>query len=168
MNLIVACDLDWQIGHAGELLFRISDDLKRFKALTTGHPVILGRKTLATFPGGRPLPNRTNIILSRNPDYHCPGAIVARNLTELGDALNEAGNPEAFVIGGAEVYRQLLPYCTKAYVTKVFQNFDADSTFVNLDQQPNWTLVEEGPMLQDGTLTYQYCLYENKRVRILP
>ena len=168
MNLIVACDQDWQIGHAGELLFRISDDLKRFKALTTGHPVILGRKTLMTFPGGKPLPNRSNVILSRNPDYACPGATVVRNLRELAAELERLGDPEAFVIGGADVYRQLLPYCRQAYVTRVQRRFDADRDFPDLDAHPDWELVDEGPELLSDNLPYRYCLYRNQNVRKLP
>lgn len=168
MNLIVACDLDWHIGLAGELLFRISDDLKRFRALTTGHPVILGRKTLATFPGGRPLPNRVNLILSRNAYFQCPGAIVVRSLKQLSEALEEIGDPDAFVIGGADIYRQLLPYCRKAYVTRCLQRFPADSGFPNLDEHPDWLLFEEGPLLTADPLTYRFCLYENQQVRQLP
>lgn len=168
MNLIVACDQEWQIGRAGELLFRISDDLKRFKALTTGHPVILGRKTLMTFPGGKPLPNRANVILSRNPDYTCPGAVVVHNLHELADELERLGDDEAYVIGGADVYRQLLSYCSQAFVTRVQKRFEADRDFPNLDTHPDWELVEEGPELMSADLPYRYCMYRNQNVRKLP
>ena len=168
MNLIVACDLNWQIGRGGDLLFRIPDDLKRFKSLTTGHPVILGRKTLATFPGGRPLPNRPNLILSRNRSYRCDSAIVARSLKQLRKKLEAIGDPDPFVIGGSEVYRQLLPYCHRAYVTKVYRQFEADSTFPDLDAHPDWTLSEEGPVLAHEDLEYRFCLYENQHVEPLP
>ena len=168
MNLIVACDLDWNIGQAGKLLFRISDDLKHFRALTTGHPVILGRKTLATFPNGLPLPQRENLIMSRNPQFTCFGATVVHNLEQLHAELLRIGDPEAFVLGGADVYCQLLPYCRKAYVTRVFASFSADRSFPDLNVHPDWIMLEEGPLLTSDTLTYRFYIYENQKVRKLP
>ncbi len=168
MNLIVACDLDWHIGREGELLFRIPDDLKRFKTLTTGHPVILGRKTLATFPGGRPLPGRPNLILSRNLAYRCEGATIVRSLKQLRARLDGFGDPDPFVIGGEEVYRLLLPYCHHAYVTRVYQRYQADRSFPDLDSHPDWILREEGPLMQHESLAYRFCLYENLNAGPLP
>ena len=107
MNLIVAVDKNWAIGKDGDQLVYLSEDLKRFKALTTGHPVILGRKTLATFPGGRPLKGRRNLILSRSADFAPEGAEVFSDV----ETLRAAAPEDAFVIGGASVYRQLLPWC---------------------------------------------------------
>ena len=115
MNVIVAVDENWGIGKDGDQLVYLSQDLKRFKALTTGHPVILGRKTLATFPGGRPLKGRRNLILSRDPAFAQEGAEVFRDLEALRSAVSE----DAFVIGGASVYEQLLPWCDTAYVTRI-------------------------------------------------
>jgi dihydrofolate reductase len=164
MNLIVACDLDWHIGYMGQLLFRISDDLKRFRALTTGHPVILGRKTLETFPNGRPLPQRENLILSRNPGFYCYGATVVHNLSQLATELERIGDPDSFVIGGADIYRQLLPYCSKAYVTRITTSLMADCSLENLDENKDWHLTEKSALLTSGYLSY-YCLYENLKVR---
>jgi len=148
MNVIVAVDENWGIGKDGDQLVYLSQDLKRFKALTTGHPVILGRKTLATFPGGRPLKGRRNLILSRDPAFAQEGAEVFRDLEALRSAVSE----DAFVIGGASVYEQLLPWCDTAYVV-----------FPNLDRDPDWELAEEEPPLEQDGLFFHYVRY--RRIR---
>ena len=159
MNLIVAVDRNWAIGKDGDQLVYIPEDLKRFKALTMGHPVILGRKTLATFPGGRPLKGRPNLILSRNPDFHPEGAEVYADPADLLAAAAE----DAFVIGGASVYNLLVDVCDTAYVTKIDAEFPADVWFPNLDEKGDWELVEtEGPYSFEK-LTYHYLTY--KRVK---
>ena len=142
MNVIVAVDENWGIGKDGDQLVYLSQDLKRFKALTTGHPVILGRKTLATFPGGRPLKGRRNLILSRDPAF---------------------APEDAFVIGGASVYEQLLPWCDTAYVTRIHAAFPADVVFPNLDRDPDWELAEEEPPLEQDGLFFHYVRY--RRIR---
>ena len=129
MKLIVAVDRSWAIGREGDQLLYLSADLRRFKELTLGGTVILGRKTLATFPGGRPLKGRRNLILSRSPDFAPEGAEVFRSVEELLAAAPE----DSFVIGGESVYRALLPYCTTAYVTKIDAAFPADRFFPDLD-----------------------------------
>lgn len=159
MELIVAVDRNWAIGKDGDQLVYIPEDLKRFKSLTMGHPVILGRKTLATFPGGRPLKGRDNLILSRNPDFAVEGAQVYPDAKSL---LSDAPE-DAFVIGGASVYRLLVDQCDTAHVTKIDGEFPADTWFPNLDEREDWTLVqEEGPYSFED-LTYRYLTY--KRVR---
>lgn len=155
MNLIVAVDQNWAIGKGGDQLIYIPEDLKRFKALTTGHPVILGRKTLATFPGGRPLKGRDNLILSATPGYQVEGAKVYPDLESL---LAEAPE-DAFVIGGESVYRALLPYCDTAYVTKIDAEFPADRYFPNLDEDPNWTVTEESDSLVHEGIFFHYVTY---------
>ena len=132
MNMIVAVDENWGIGKDGEQLIYISADLKRFKALTMGHPLILGRKTLATFPGGKPLKGRRNLILSRNPDFA----------------------PE-----GAEVYRELLGRCDTVYVTKLHAAWPADCWFPNLDQDPAWTVAQEEEVLEEQGIKFHYVTY---------
>lgn len=160
MNAIVAVDENWGIGRNGQLLARISADLRRFKALTTGHAVILGRKTLQTFPGGRPLPGRENLIMSTTMDAAPEGAKVFRDLDSLLDYAPE----DAFVIGGETVYRELLPYCGKAYVTKIHQTFDADAFFPALDDLDGWKVTEtEGPFEESG-LRFSYVTYEREEV----
>lgn len=158
MNAIVAVDENWGIGYKGELLARISADLRRFKALTTGHAVILGRKTLQTFPGGRPLPGRENLIMSTTMDVAPEGAKVFRTLDEV-----LAYAPEdAFVIGGETVYRELLPYCKKVYITKIHESFPHDAVFPNLDALDGWRVVENGETLEENGLAFSYVTYENE------
>lgn len=159
MNLIVAVDQNWAIGRENDLLVRISADLKRFKALTLGHGVLLGRKTLETFPGGRPLPGRENYILSRNPSASVEGARVLHSVEEA-VALCP---PDTFVIGGESVYRALLPYCDTAFLTKIDAAFPADSFFPDLDALPQWAVAREEAPLREGELEFRYVTY--KRVK---
>lgn len=156
MNLIVAVDRNWAIGKDGDQLVYLSEDLKHFKALTTGHPVILGRKTLATFPGGRPLKGRRNMILSRSPGFAPEGAEVFQNLP----ALLEAAPEDAFVLGGASVYAALLDRCGTAYVTRIEASFPGpDCFFPNLDRLPQWHITDEGPTLEEQGLRFRYVTY---------
>ena len=157
MNLIVAVDQNWAIGKDGDQLVYISEDLKRFRALTMGHPVILGRKTLATFPGGRPLKGRDNLILSTNPAFTVENAKVFPNV----ETLLQAAPDDSFVIGGESVYRALLPYCDTAYVTKIDHAFPADRYFPDLDADPAWALDESQPceVLEQDGLTFRYLTY---------
>ena len=157
MNLIVAVDRNWAIGKDGDQLVYLSEDLKHFKALTTGHPVILGRKTLATFPGGRPLKGRRNLILSRNPGFAPPEAEVFSSLEEL----LAAAPQDAFVIGGASVYQALLDRCDTACITRIEAAFPgADCWFPNLDERPEWKIAEEGPVLEEKGVRFRYVTYE--------
>lgn len=158
MNLIVAVDENWAIGKGGDQLAYISADLKRFKDLTTGHPVILGRKTLATFPGGRPLKGRRNLILSATPGYTVEGAEVFADT----DRLLAAATEDAFVIGGESVYRALLEHCDTAYVTKIHAGFPADRWFPDLDSHPDWTVAEESEVLEEKGLSFHYVTYRKK------
>ena len=159
MNVIVAVDQNWAIGKDGDQLVYLSEDLKRFKSLTTGHPVILGRKTLATFPGGRPLKGRRNLILSRNTDFAPEGAEVFSDV----ETLRAAAPEDAFVIGGASVYRQLLPWCDTAYVTKIDRTFPADCHFPDLEQDPAWERTEESAPLEQDGIVYRYLTYRRKK-----
>ena len=159
MNVIVAVDQNWAIGKDGDQLVYLSEDLKRFKSLTTGHPVILGRKTLATFPGERPLKGRRNLILSRSADFAPEGAEVFSDV----ETLRAAAPEDAFVIGGASVYRQLLPWCDTAYVTKIDRTFPADCYFPDLEQDPAWERTEESAPLEQDGIVYRYLTYRRKK-----
>ena len=157
MNLIVAVDRNWAIGKDGDQLIYISEDLKHFKALTTGHTVILGRKTLATFPGGRPLKGRRNLVLSRDPGFVPEGAEVFRDI----DSLLAAAPEDSFVVGGASVYAALLDKCDTAYVTKISGHFPAaDCFFPDLDASPEWKIAEEGPELEEEGIKFRYVIYK--------
>ena len=156
MNVIVAVDRNWAIGKDGDQLIYISEDLKHFKTLTTGHPVILGRKTLATFPGGRPLKGRRNLVLSRDPGFVPEGAEVFRDI----DSLLAAAPEDSFVVGGASVYAALLDKCDTAYVTKISGHFPAaDCFFPDLDASPEWKIAEEGPELEEEGIKFRYVIY---------
>ncbi len=143
MKCILSADNNWAIGLHNSLLIRIPSDMKNFRTVTTGHTIIMGRKTLESFPQKAPLPNRTNIILSKDPQYKVKDAIVVHSVE---DAIAEAEKTgtEIFVIGGETVYRQFLPYCDEALVTRIRHSYEADAFFPNLDEDPEWELVEEG------------------------
>lgn len=159
MKLIVAVDQNWAIGYRGGLLAHLSADLRRFKDITMGHPVLLGRKTLATFPGGRPLPGRENFILSTDPDFRVEGATVLRSAEEARMRCPE----DTFVIGGEQIYRTLLEDCETAYVTRIDAAFPADAWFPELDVLSGWWVTEEeGPFTENG-LTFRYLTYERER-----
>ena len=162
MNLIVAVDRNWAIGYQNDLLVRISPDLKRFKALTLGHAVLLGRKTLETFPGGRPLPSRPNFILSTDPAYTVEGATVLHSVDEAVTCCPE----DAFVIGGASIYNAMLPHCDTAFVTKIDADFPADVWFPNLDENPAWEISEEEPPLTDNGVTFHYVTYKKVKQHV--
>lgn len=155
MRAIVAVDADWGIGKDGNLLCRLSADLKHFKELTTGRPVILGRKTLYTFPRQKPLPNRPNLILTRNPNLKIEGAQV---FTDVKAAVSAAGK-DAAVIGGGEIYAQLLKYCTEAEITKISQSFGADTFFPNLDADPAWICICQSEEQTENGISFCYCSY---------
>ena len=159
MYVIAAVDQNWAIGKGGDQLCYLPADLKRFQALTTGHPVILGRKTLATFPGGRPLKNRRNLILSRDPAFAPEGAEVFREL----DSLRAAAPADSFVIGGESVYRALLGWCGTAYITKIGRAWEgADAFFPNLDGDPAWFVAEEGEPLEHEGIPFRYVTYKRR------
>lgn len=156
MNVIVVVDAHWGIGCGGDQLVYISSDLKRFQALTMDHAIIVGRKTLATFPGGRPLRGRTNLILSATQGYQVEDAEVFTDL----EALLAVAPADAFVVGGARVYQDLLPYCDTAYVTKIQKSYPADCFFPNLDSLEDWHVTETSQVHEEDGLRYQYITYK--------
>lgn len=162
MKLIVAADQNWAIGCRNRLQVHIPADLARFKALTMGHPVLLGRKTLETFPGGRPLKGRRNLILSRNPEFRAEGAEVYPSLDEVLAAAPE----DTFVIGGESVYRMLLPYCDTAHVTRLDAALPADCWFPDLDADPAWEVAEEGEPLEHDGLGFRYVTYRRVKPHV--
>ena len=160
MNLIVAVDNNWAIGRKGKLLVSIPNDMKHFREETTGKVVVFGRKTLDTFPQSQPLANRTNIILSANKGFSVKGAIVVSSLEALLEELKKYDDEDIYVIGGDSVYKQLLPYCKVAHVTKIDHEFDADTYFPNLDQDPAWQITAESDEQTYFDLPYTFLKYE--------
>ncbi|MBO5337002.1 MAG: dihydrofolate reductase [Lachnospiraceae bacterium] len=163
MNLIVAVDNNWAIGNKNELLIRIPNDQKHFREETTGKVVVLGRKTLATFPQGLPLPNRTNIILSRNSGFQVKGGIVVHSLEELLEELKNYADEDIYVIGGESVYRQMLPYCNVAHVTKIDHEYQADAYFPNLDEDGEWEITADSDEQTYFDIAYEFLRYERKK-----
>jgi len=165
MNCIVAVDKNWAIGYQNKLLVRIPEDQRFFRETTTGKVVILGRKTLETFPEGKPLKNRINIVITTKKDYRADDAIVVNSIEE---ALAEAArysSEDVFVIGGDSVYRQMLSYCNVAYVTRIDHEYQADTYFPNLDLMDDWALVEQSEERSYQDLTYRFCRYERKKAK---
>ena len=158
MQLIAAVSENWGIGKDNALLFRIPQDMKFFREMTTGKVVVMGRKNLESFPGGKPLKNRTNIVLSKNPEFKCDGAEVCSSVEEVLKLPYD--DEDIFVIGGETVYRQMLEYCDICYITKVYDTVPADKFMVNLDEADDWRLTEESEEIQDNGHTIQFCRYE--------
>ena len=155
MQAIVAVSQSWGIGKGGDLLFRLPSDLRRFKAMTTGHTVIMGRKTLDSLPGGKGLPHRRNLVLSRQSDFAPDRTEVIHSVEDI----LKTAEDDAFVIGGQQVYEQLLPYCARVYVTKVLADPEADAFFPDLDKLPEWKVASAGEMLTENGLSFQYVEY---------
>lgn len=162
MNLIVAVDRNWAIGSKNDLLIRIPNDHKHFREETTGKVVVLGRKTLETFPQGLPLKNRTNIILSRNKELQIKDAEVVSSLEELLEKLAGYPSEDVYIIGGETVYKQLLPYCDVAHVTKIDHAYTADAYFPNLDELPEWQVTADSEEQTYFDIAYQFVRYEKK------
>ena len=163
MNVIAAVDENWAIGNRNELLVRIPADHKFFREETTGKVVILGRKTLQTFPGGLPLKNRENLILSGNENFKVKDAEVFNSIEELLERLKDYDTEDVYVIGGESVYRQLLPYCDTAHITKIDRAYEADAFFPNLEEDPEWELTGESDEQVYFDITYHFQKYERRQ-----
>lgn len=159
MELIVAVYDDWGIGKDGTQPIALTSDRKFFRETTKGAMVIVGRKTLADFPGGKPLPNRVNVVLTRQ-DISIEGVVVCHSPEETIKLAKTA--QRAMVIGGGSIYRQMLPMCDTAYVTKVHAQPESDTFFPNLDTDPAWELVQVLQSGEEDGVTYEMCLYKRK------
>ena len=162
MDAVVNVTENWGIGLENRLLVSISADLRRFRKLTEGKTVIMGRKTLESLPYSRPLPHRRNLILSRDPSYRVEGAEVFSSISALLDAVSEIPPDEVCLIGGASLYEALLPYCRRAFVTKTMCRLPADRFFPNLDELPNWHIAEQSEKLEENGIRFQYIDYVNQ------
>lgn len=161
LSIIVAIAQNGAIGKDNDLLWHLSGDLKRFKQLTTGHPVVMGRKTWDSLPK-RPLPKRQNIVMTNNPDFAAKGATVVHSVNGLFRVLKDC-EEEVFVMGGAAIYKALLPFCRRLYITRVYRDYEADVYFPTIDMS-EFTLVSLGEPLQDeeSGLDFAYEEYERK------
>ncbi len=159
MNLIAAVDRNWAIGRAGRLLVSIPSDRETFRRETVGKAVIMGRKTLESLPGGQPLAKRTNIVLSRDPDYRMKGALVCGSVEEALKAAAGFAPQDVFVIGGQETYEAFLPYCDTAYITYIDYEYQADTYLRDLDADPAWSMETESDELTYFNLCYTFRRY---------
>jgi len=160
MNLIVAVTANWGIGCENDLLFKISEDQKYFRRTTTDKVVVMGHNTLKSLPGSKPLKNRTNIVLSRDASLKIEGVTVCNSIPHLLETLQTYDPADVFVIGGGAVYTALLPYCNKAYITKFQASPPADTYLPNVDELPDWKLVEESEVKEVDGLKFIFTLYE--------
>lgn len=160
MNLIVAVDKNWAIGCNNQLLVSIPSDMKFFRETTTGKVVVMGRKTLESFPGGQPLKKRTNIVITSDPTYKVKDAVVVSGIEEAVEELKKYKEDDIYVIGGESIYRQMLPYCKTAYVTKIDHAYAADTFFPNLDEMKDWKLTGISDEQTYFDLEYVFARYE--------
>lgn len=162
MNLIAAVDKNWGIGKNNDLLFHIKEDMKFFKEKTVGNVIIVGRKTLESFPSSKPLPDRKNIVLTRDGKYKCEDAIIVHSVSELLEFIKKC-DKDVYVCGGAEIYSILLPYCDTAYITRVDADADAQKFMPNLDEIDGWSLEEDGEIQNNGKYNFKFCVYKNSK-----
>ena len=165
MNAIVVVDQNWGLGCSGDLLFSLPTDMKRFRSLTLGGTVILGRKTLDSFPGGRPLPKRRNIVITRNVDFDREGCEIAASPQAALELAADTEDDKLWVIGGGSVYAALLSRCKRAYLTKVDAAAEgADTFFPNLDKLPGWKIEAVSEPVEENGVTYRFVDYVNTKL----
>lgn len=160
ITAIAAVSKNWGIGKSGDLLFNIPEDKKFFRRNTLNNTVIMGRKTLQSLPDGKPFKNRRNIILSRDKDFVCDDAEVCGSALEALELVRK--DEKVFIAGGGEVYREMLPYCDRVIITKVDASPEADAFFPNLDEDPDWVLINELDEIEFEGLKFRYCIYLKK------
>ena len=162
MNLIVAADKNWGIGKDNKLLVSIPSDMKFFLQETMGKVVVMGRKTLESFPNGLPLKNRTNVVLTSDKNYQVKDAVIVHSIDEVLEELKKYDDDEIYVIGGGKVYEELLPYCDVAHVTKIDFAFEADTNFPNLEEDTEWEITAASDEQTYFDLEYTFVKYERK------
>ncbi len=160
MNMIAAVDNRWAIGNKNDLLVRIPNDQRHFRDETMGKVIVLGHRTLETFPQGLPLQGRRNIILSQDRELRVKNAVVAHSLEELRDTLQPYDSGDIYIVGGESVYRQMLPYCDVVHITKIDRTYEADRYFPNLDEMPQWRITQDSEEQTYFDLEYVFLKYE--------
>lgn len=161
MKAIVVVDENWSIGKDGGLLVHLSGDLKYFKQRTIGKTIVIGRKTLESFPGAKPLPGRPNLVLTRNPEYKPEGVQVFGSKEQLMEYIGD-DTEDIFICGGANVYEQFLEDCDTFYVTKIYDSFPADRSFPNLDERDDMEITWESEEQEEKGIRYQFFEYTRK------
>ena len=163
MNLIASADKNWAIGKDNKLLVRVPEDMKFFRRMTTGKVVVMGRRTLESFPNQAPLPNRVNIVLTRDRAYRKEGVVLVHDREELEEELKKYPEEDIYVVGGGSVYELLLPYCDTAYVTRIDMAYQADTFFPDLDKDPEWELVQESDEQTCFDIEFTFTVYRRKQ-----
>ena len=162
MNLIAAVDKNWAIGRNNKLLVSIPDDMKFFRETTTGKVVVMGRKTLESFPGKKPLKNRVNIVLTGDRSYQADGAVIVHDMEELHEELKKYPSEDIYVIGGESIYKQLLDECDVAHITKIDFAYEGDAWCPNLDEKEAWMVTSDSEEQTYFDLEYHFYKYEKK------
>lgn len=162
MNLIAAVDKNWGIGYRGRLLVKIPLDQQWFQNTTKGRIIVAGRKTLETFPNGMPLPARKNIILTENENFQIKGAQITHSVQETMELLNNYKSEDIYIVGGESIYKQFLPYCHVAYITRIDYVYEADAYFPNLEAMPEWRLTADSEEQTYFNLEYTFQKFERR------
>ena len=160
MTIILAADCDWAIGKDGGLLAHIPEDMKFFKQTTAGSTVVMGRKTWESI-GAKPLPERTNCVISRTVKS-LEGAQVFGSVEDF-LKFAEKAEGKVFVIGGGEIYRELLPYCDEAYITRIYECFNGDVFFTDIEHDKDWELAEVSPIVSSECRNIRFFRYVRKK-----
>ncbi len=163
MNIIVAVDKNWAIGYQNKLLISIPEDMRFFREETTNKVVVMGKRTLQSFPGGRPLKNRTNIVLTSDRNFQEENAIVVHSMEEALEEIKRYNSEDVYIIGGAKIYNQFLEYCDVAHITKIDYAYQADTYFPNLDEKEDWVVAAESDERTYYDVEYQYFKYVKKK-----
>lgn len=162
MKLIAAVNNNWAIGKGNDLLYDIPSDKKFFRSATKNNIIVIGRKTLESFPGAKPLPYRTNVVLSKNKNYTAENIVLLNTVEDVIKYANEHTEAEVFICGGEEIYRLFLPYCSEALITKIDDVCDAEKFMPNLDRDDNWELADSSESFYEGGYSFRFCTYRNK------
>jgi len=164
MKLIVAAAKNWGIGYKGDLLFKLPEDMEFFKNITKNNIVVMGRVTLLSLPGGKPLKNRVNIVMTTDIDYIADGCIIVHSTEELLNEIKNYDSDNVFVIGGSKIYNELYPYCKEAYITKIDAVKEADTYLHNFDKDENWILSYASELHENNGMKFTFNTYKNKNV----
>lgn len=163
MNIIVAVDKNWAIGYQNKLLISIPEDMRFFREETTNKVVVMGKHTLQSFPGGRPLKNRINIVLTTDRNYKVDDAIVVHSMDDALEEIKKYKSEDVYIIGGASIYNQFLDYCDVAHITKIDYSYQADTYFPNLDEKKDWVVDGESDERTYYDVEYQFFKYVKKK-----
>lgn len=165
--MIVAADRRWAIGKGGDLIYSIPEDMKFFRRMTQGKVLVMGRKTLESFPGGKPLPKRVNIVLSSDHDYAPEGVVAVHGLGELFAEIEKYPEDDVMLIGGGRLYTELAPFCRRAYITLIDSETEGADTFIpNFDELEGWRLDEVSETVETGGYNIRFATYVNERTKI--